>query len=75
MTTLLAGDIGGTKTLLGLYRVEGSALVRCAAQRYVSAEWPDFSALVNDFLGGEAPALPVPSRPVLPSPDRCVRDA
>ena len=62
MTTLLAGDIGGTKTLLGLYRVEGSALVRCAAQRYVSAEWPDFSALVNDFLGGEASGFARPER-------------
>ena len=75
MTTLLAGDIGGTKTLLGLYRVEGSALVRCAAQRYVSAEWPDFSALVNDFLGGEASGFARPERACLPSPDRCGRDA
>ena len=62
MTTLLAGDIGGTKTLLGLYRVEGSALVRCAAQRYVSAEWPDFSALVNDFLGGEGSGFARPEQ-------------
>ena len=62
MTTLLAGDIGGTKTLLGLYRVEGSALVRCAAHRYVSAEWPDFSALVNDFLGGEVSGFDRPER-------------
>lgn len=54
MTTLLAGDIGGTKTLLGLYSVEGTALIQKASQRFVSADWADFSALVNHFLDGEA---------------------
>ena len=54
MTTLLAGDIGGTKTLLGLYSVEGTALIQKTSQRFVSADWADFSALVNHFLDGEA---------------------
>ena len=54
MTTLLAGDIGGTKTLLGLYSVEGATLIQKASQRFVSADWADFSALVNHFLDGEA---------------------
>ena len=52
---LLAGDIGGTKTLLATYRVEGARLVQERCSRYSSAEWDDFAALVAHFLdGGEA---------------------
>jgi glucokinase len=55
MTTLLAGDIGGTKTLLALYRLEGRALIQQRSQRFISADWDDFAALVNHFLAeGEA---------------------
>ena len=50
MTSLLAGDIGGTKTLLALYGVEHGELRQRRCERFVSAEWDDFSALVNDFL-------------------------
>jgi glucokinase len=50
MTTLLAGDIGGTKTLLALYGVEHGELRQRRCERFVSAEWDDFSALVNHFL-------------------------
>ena len=50
MSTLLAGDIGGTKTLLALYGVEHSELRQRRCERFVSAEWDDFSALVNHFL-------------------------
>lgn len=53
MTTLLAGDIGGTKTLLATYRLEGGALVQQRSQRFVSADWPDFSELVCRFLDQE----------------------
>ncbi|UPM50375.1 glucokinase [Synechococcus sp. A10-1-5-1] len=62
MTTLLAGDIGGTKTLLGLYSLEGTALIQRASQRYVSADWPDFSALVNHFLEGQAQTFARPQQ-------------
>ena len=51
MTTLLAGDIGGTKTLLALYRLDGGRLIQGRCERFVSAEWDDFAALVNHFLG------------------------
>ncbi len=51
MTTLLAGDIGGTKTLLALYSLEGGRLRQQRTERFVSAEWDDFAALVNHFLG------------------------
>jgi len=55
MTSLLAGDIGGTKTLLALYRLEAGQLVQGRSQRFLSAEWDDFAALVNHFLAaGEA---------------------
>jgi glucokinase len=50
MTTLLAGDIGGTKTLLALYRHEGEVLVQQRSERFVSADWDDFATLVNHFL-------------------------
>ena len=54
MTTLLAGDIGGTKTLLATYRLEGGALIQQRAERFPSADWDDFAALVNHFLAGGA---------------------
>lgn len=50
MTTLLAGDIGGTKTLLALYELESGRLIRGRSERFSSADWPDFAALVNHFL-------------------------
>jgi glucokinase len=55
MTTLLAGDIGGTKTLLALYSLEQGELRQRRCERYNSAAWDDFSALVNHFLA-EGPA-------------------
>ena len=54
MTTLLAGDIGGTKTLLSLHAADG--LETLAQERYSSADWPDLAAMVNHFLGGLRPA-------------------
>ena len=55
MTTLLAGDIGGTKTLLAVYQLEGNRLVQRRSERFISADWEDFAALVNHFLAA-APA-------------------
>lgn len=54
MTTLLAGDIGGTKTLLSLHAAGG--LETLAQERYSSADWPDLAAMVNHFLEGLRPA-------------------
>ena len=56
MTTLLAGDIGGTKTLLTTYRLAHGQLHRQRSERFVSADWDDFTALVNHYLEGEAAA-------------------
>jgi glucokinase len=59
MSTLLAGDIGGTKTLLSLYG--SNELELLAQERYISADWPDLAPMVNHFLGQpEAQAQPRP---------------
>ncbi|MFZ9270627.1 MAG: glucokinase [Prochlorococcaceae cyanobacterium] len=51
MTTLLAGDIGGTKTLLALYRLEpGGNLTLVQSQRYPSGDWDDLAPMVSAFL-------------------------
>lgn len=44
---ILAGDIGGTKTLLALAGDDGIALER----RYSSQDWNDFPTLLRAFLG------------------------
>lgn len=64
MTTLLAGDIGGTKTLLALYRLElGGGLSLVRSQRYPSSDWDDLAPMVQAFLAenpqaGAGDALP-----------------
>jgi glucokinase len=50
--TLLAGDLGGTKTLLATYQVDGPRLIKTRSERYASGQWPDFSGLVAHFLAG-----------------------
>ena len=50
MSTLLAGDIGGTKTLLALYRSRAHSLELLACERYSSADWADLVPMVNHFL-------------------------
>lgn len=57
MTTLLAGDIGGTKTLLSLYRSDSSGLEQLVSERYVSADWPDLAPMVLAFLRGPVAGL------------------
>ena len=51
MTRILAGDIGGTKTLLQIVRVEAGQLTREREQRFDSRAYPDFEKLVAEFLG------------------------
>jgi glucokinase len=59
MTTLLAGDIGGTKTLLSLYGAD--ALELLAQERYFSADWVDLAPMVRHFLDqAEVQAHPRP---------------
>jgi glucokinase len=64
MTTLLAGDIGGTKTLLALYglAMDGTPELLCA-QRFPSAEWHDLAPMVQAFLAANPQPGPRDSRP------------
>lgn len=56
MTLLLAGDIGGTKTILRLVEAETDATVAGASletlyeERYSSPEFPDLAPIVRRFL-------------------------
>lgn len=50
--TLLAGDLGGTKTLLALFDDEGQELKK---QRFASQQYPDFDAMVSAFLATVPP--------------------
>lgn len=60
-TTLLAGDIGGTKTLLSVYSWEQNALQLRVGERYASNDWPSLAAMVCHFLADlERQGLPRP---------------
>jgi len=48
---IVAGDIGGTKTVLALYEVESDGLKEVAKQRYECTEYADFDDIVENFLG------------------------
>ena len=61
VTTLLAGDMGGTKTLLAIYEVQGGALVQRHQHRYVSSEWSSLEPMLNDFVKGRPDAIKPPS--------------
>ena len=53
-TLLLAGDIGGTKTILRLVRAEdgatGSGLDPCYEKEYPSGDFPDLVPMVTEFF-------------------------
>src|SRR5208282_1869729 len=48
---ILAGDIGGTKTNLGLFDVQQGTLLRVANKRYPSREHKGLEEIVKDFQG------------------------
>ncbi|WP_204139143.1 glucokinase [Halomicronema sp. CCY15110] len=50
MRYLLAGDIGGTKTILRLVGVDAAQLHTCYEQEYVSKDFPDLVPMVETFL-------------------------
>lgn len=53
---ILAGDVGGTKTNLAIYRREGAGLSRQRSATYPSQEYPGLEAILRDFLA-QAPAI------------------
>lgn len=48
---VLGGDVGGTKTILGLFRLSGGKLVRVREAVYGSQEAASLETMVRDFLG------------------------
>src|ERR1700679_1653346 len=48
---ILAGDIGGTKTNLGLFDRQNGKIVRAAYRRYPSREHAGLDEIVKDFIG------------------------
>lgn len=69
MTLLLAGDIGGTKTILRLVDAEenstaaGAALKTLYEERYSSPDYPDLAPIVRNFLKDTAEATGISSHP------------
>lgn len=49
---ILAGDIGGTKTLFGLFMRKGSKLSLIKEQKYSSESWNTLECVLDDFLKG-----------------------
>ena len=53
--TILAGDVGGTKTNLALFEPEGRRLVRREMRSFASRDYPALEAILGDFLSGAPP--------------------
>ena len=49
-TTVLAGDVGGTKTLLGLYEVGASVPAARAVQRFTTLDFGSLTEIVEAFV-------------------------
>ena len=58
--TLLAGDMGGTKTLLALYESDGSQLRLLHQQRFRSGEWTSLEPMLASFLTDRPADLAAP---------------
>lgn len=54
---VLAGDIGGTKTLLHIAEVRGAHIKTLHQARFASQDYPDFAGLVGEFLAHSPPSL------------------
>ena len=48
---ILAGDVGGTKTNLGLFERQGEGLRLVRSDKFHSPDFPGLSAVVHAFLG------------------------
>jgi len=57
MHTVLGGDLGGTKVLLGLFSVDDARSVPVRWQSFPSAAHGDLPSIVRAFLGAEQPAI------------------
>ncbi len=58
MTTILAGDIGGTKTVIGLFSEVGNRLHAIREETFPSQSYGSLDAILDQFLGpGSRPPL------------------
>jgi len=57
MPTILAGDIGGTKSNLGLFEVQGARLVSVVERSYPSQRYATLEMLVKEFLRGRSESI------------------
>ncbi len=53
---ILAGDVGGTKTNLGLFEREGEGLRLVRSDKFHSPDFPGLSAVIHAFLDADRPA-------------------
>jgi len=53
---ILAGDVGGTKVHLALYRFQQGALEHVRDQKFSAPQYPDLQSIVREFLGAKDPA-------------------
>ena len=60
-TTLLAGDMGGTKTLLALYGSEAGQLSLLHQERFGSKEWSSLEPMLEAFLNNRPADLQAPT--------------
>ncbi len=58
MTLLLAGDIGGTKTILRLVESEGKSFKTLAQHTYKSGAYPDLVPMVQEFFAQQQQEIP-----------------
>ena len=59
---ILGGDLGGTKTLLALAEMNGDRLRIVRQQRFASADYATFTALLDEFLADRPVCLLYTSR-------------
>src|SRR6202161_309720 len=53
--SILAADIGGTKTNMALYQADNDGVKLAHQQRYVSKNYPTLTNIIHDFSGGKLP--------------------
>lgn len=59
MVMILAGDIGGTKSVLGMFEKAGAGLRQVREKTYRNEEFSSFEAILEEFLSGRSGDLAV----------------
>ena len=59
-TTILAGDMGGTKTLLALYGLRDQTLSLLHSRRFISRDWSSLEPMLLTFLSDRPQQLRAP---------------